>query len=67
MPDVFAAVFGLAVAILTIWLLVLLVFLVPRDMAKDRNWDPIAWVLVSIFASPFLAIPLLWLLGEAEE
>lgn len=66
MIDLLFAVAGLATAILVIWSLFWVVVEVPRDMAKERNRDPVAWVLVSIFGSPVLAIFLLWLLGEAE-
>lgn len=54
------AVFGLM-----IWLTIWLVFLLPAEMAKERRRDPVAWVLISLLGSPFLAIFLLWFLGEA--
>lgn len=38
----------------------------PADMARARHRDPVGWVLVSIFASPFLAIFVLLLVGDAE-
>ncbi len=36
----------------------------PYQMAQDRNRDGVAWVLISLIGSPFLAIFLLWLLGK---
>ena len=55
-----AVIFGLAVLYFTLWLLILL----PARMAEARGRSAVGWVLVSLFFSPFLAIFLLWLLGE---
>ena len=55
--------FGLIFAILAIWFAVWLVVLLPYRMAIARNREGVAWVLVSLFGSPFLAIVLLLALG----
>lgn len=66
MPDVFSFILGAVAIFLALYLLVWLYIWLPSDMAKERNREPFAWVLISIVGSPFLAIILLWLLGEAE-
>lgn len=47
----------------TVWLLILL----PARMAEARGRSAFGWVLVSLVFSPFLAILLLWLLGNAPD
>lgn len=66
METLIALVFGVAIFCLIMWFIVWLVFLLPAEMARERRRDPIAWVLVSLLGSPFLAIFLLWLLDEAK-
>ena len=44
----------------TVWLLILL----PAEMAEARGRSAFGWVLVSLFCSPFLAVFLLWLIGD---
>lgn len=58
-----AVLFGLVVLYFTIWILIL----VPARMAEARGRSAFGWVLVSIFFSPFLAILLLWLLGDHPQ
>ncbi|WP_085306966.1 hypothetical protein [Planktotalea arctica] len=67
MADLLLLVLGGAWALFCLWLLFLLVVTVPSDMAKERNRDPFAWVLISLPGTPFLAIFLLWLLGDISE
>ena len=52
--------FALAALYFTVWLLILL----PAEMAEARGRSAFSWVLVSLFFSPFLAIFLLWWLGD---
>ena len=66
MPDVFSFILGAVAIFLALYFLVWLYVWLPSDMAKERNREPFAWVLISILGSPFLAIILLWLLGEAD-
>lgn len=54
---------GLAVLYFTIWILILL----PARMAEARGRSAFGWVLVSLFFSPFLAVFLLWLLGDHPQ
>ena len=61
--SIFAIIAFIAMFVFTIWLCILL----PADMAKERNRSPLAWVLISLFASPLLAIILLALIGEAQS
>ncbi|MEN8935871.1 hypothetical protein [Planktotalea arctica] len=65
MADLLLLILGGAWALFCLWLL--LVVTVPSDMAKERNRDPFAWVLISLLGTPFLAIFLLWLLGDISE
>jgi hypothetical protein len=51
---------------LALYLLVWFYIWLPSDMARERNREPFAWILISILGSPFLAIFLLWLLGDFE-
>ena len=53
--DPIAGLFGLLVLGVYIWL----VFVLPAQMASRRARRALAWLLVSIFLSPFLAIALL--------
>ncbi len=62
--DVFAFLFGAVAFCLVAWFIVWLAILLPHRMAVARNRDGVAWVLVSLFGSPFLAIIALWLLGD---
>ena len=56
-----------AAAVILITLLAFWLYIgLPWDMAKARKRQPLLWVLISIVGSPFLAIILLWWLGEAE-
>lgn len=56
----------LAVSILSIIIGISLLFLVYK-MAKNRNREPILWVLLGFFANPLLAIILLLILGEDKK
>lgn len=56
-------VFVVAFVIAVLWLYIIL----PMQMAEERNRSQLGWVLVSLFFSPFAAIILLWLMGDAEE
>lgn len=63
MTDLVFAVSVLLTVVVAIWL----VFIVPADMAKARGRSALSWVLVSVCFSPFGAIILLYLLGDAPE
>jgi len=52
------ALFLIFIAMYTIWILV------PASMAANRNRSQTLWVLISIIASPIIAILLLAALGE---
>lgn len=51
---------GIAALVLIVWFCILL----PADMARERNRDPLIWVLISLVGSPLLTILLLIALGE---
>lgn len=61
MDGLFTLLLGLAVLWFTLWLLILL----PARMAEARGRSAVVWVLLSLIFSPFLAIFLLWLLGDS--
>jgi len=63
MTDLVFAVRVLLTVVVAIWL----VFIVPADMAKAHGRSALGWVLVSVCFSPFGAIILLYLLGDAPE
>jgi len=65
MGEVIGAILGLMMMGLMMWFIVWLFILLPSNMASSRGRSAFSWVLVSIIFSPFLAIFLLWLLGEA--
>lgn len=67
METLILYVLGIAAFGLMMWFIVWLAFLLPAEMARERSRDPVAWVLVSLLGSPFLAIFLLWFLGEASQ
>ena len=67
MEDTLSGIAALAVLGFMFWFIVWLLFLLPADMARDRNRSPFAWVLISLIFSPFLAILLLIVLGDAED
>ena len=67
MSELIAILVGLGVLGFTAWFLFWLMIQVPRDMARERKRDPVAWVLLSLLGSPFLAILLLLWLGEVER
>jgi len=52
---------------LAIWFTVWIFFLLPAEMAEERNRDPTVWVLISLVGSPFLAILLLIALGDVKD
>jgi hypothetical protein len=62
--EVFALLFGVVAFGLFLWFVFWLAILVPHRMAVARGRDGVAWVMVSLLGSPFLAIIALWLLGE---
>ncbi len=66
MIEVISALGVLAVLAFSIWFAWVIVVTIPMDMARARNRDPAAWVLVSIFGSPFLAIIILWFVGPSQ-
>ena len=51
---------------IVIWIAYWLYITVPAGMARKRRRDPTAWVLIAILGSPFLAIFLLLVLGDAD-
>jgi hypothetical protein len=61
------AVFGIFAFILICWFLVWFAILLPHRMAKNRNREAFAWVLVSLIGSPFLAIFALLILGQKDK
>ncbi len=58
--GILAALLVLAALYFAFWLFILL----PAEMAEARGRSALGWVLVSLFCSPFLAVFLLWLIGE---
>ena len=65
MGEIIGSIFGVLIALLAVWFIIWLYILLPSDMASSRGRNAFAWVLVSIFFSPILAIFLLWILGDA--
>lgn len=64
--EIISSVFALLIAVGFIWIIFWFYISLPSEMAQSRNRSALAWVLVSIFMSPILAIFLLWLLGPIE-
>lgn len=58
---------GLLGPVLTFGILFLFYIMVPARMASARNRSTLAWVLVSLFGSPILAVFLLLLLGARRS
>lgn len=58
---------GLIATVLAFGVLFLFYIMVPARMASVRNRSALAWVLVSLFGSPFLAIFLLLLFGARKS
>lgn len=56
-------IFALVALYLTLWVVILL----PARMAEARGRSAFGWVLVSIFFSPFLAVILLFFIGDARR
>ena len=54
---------GPIVVIFCIWLWVI----VPAKMAKKRHREPAIWVILSVIASPLVAIIALLAVGDADE
>jgi len=61
--GLFVVIVGLAALYFALWLFILL----PARMAEARGRSAVVWVLLSLFFSPFMAIILLWLLGDAHN
>jgi len=59
MEALFPLLIGLACFAFAIWF----IFVLPANMARDRNRSPGLWVLISLVGSPLLAILLLMALG----
>lgn len=62
MDSALLIIFLVCAIILSIWVCIVL----PAKMARVRNRSPVIWVLISLVASPVLAILLLLALGDAE-
>lgn len=62
MDDIGALILIIFAMVVTFWLYVLL----PWGMAERRNRSVFIWLLISLVFSPFLAIVLLYLLGDAD-
>jgi hypothetical protein len=63
MDSVVLLIFALVALYLTLWVVILL----PARMAEARGRSAFGWVLVSLIFSPFLAVILLWLLGDTRQ
>ncbi|WP_170469038.1 hypothetical protein [Ruegeria arenilitoris] len=63
MEDIFILVLYVLAMVALLWLY----FVVPWNMAKNRNRNPWIWVGISIVGSPLLAILLLYALGDAPN
>ena len=63
MDSVVLLIFALVALYLTLWVVILL----PARMAEARGRSAFGWVLVSLIFSPFLAVILLWLLGDMNR
>jgi len=61
--GILAALLILAALYFALWLFILL----PAEMAEARGRSTFGWVLVSLFCSPFLAVFLLWLIGDHPD
>lgn len=66
MGDLSLMIFTLLWALFVLYVLLWLYILLPAEMARNRGRSQAVWVLFSILVTPFLAILLLWALGEAE-
>lgn len=53
----------LAALVFAVWFSIIL----PINMATARGRRPLLWFVISFCLSPFLAIPLLLVLGEARK
>ncbi len=67
MGDGIVAIFTVIAVVSMLVFIVWLYILLPADMARERNRDPLIWVLISIVGSPLLAILLLIALGDARD
>jgi hypothetical protein len=63
MDSLVILIFALVALYLTLWVIILL----PARMAEARGRSAFGWVLISIFFSPFLAVILLFLIGDARR
>ena len=63
MDSLVLLVAALVALYLTLWVIILL----PARMAEARGRSAFGWVLVSVFFSPFLAVILLLLIGDARR
>jgi hypothetical protein len=63
MDSLAILIFALVALYLTLWVIILL----PARMAEARGRSAFGWVLVSVFFSPFLAVILLLLIGDARR
>ncbi len=50
--------------LMVLWFVIWLFLLLPARMATKRYRSSLVWILASVFLSPFVAILLLFLLGE---
>jgi hypothetical protein len=55
----------LIIGMFALYIVVWFYIILPMEMADERGRSKAIWVLISILMSPFLAIFLLWLLGNA--
>jgi hypothetical protein len=65
--EFLGVVLGIGGATIGLWIVWWVFVAIPYEMATERGRDGLAWVLVSLFGSPFLAIVLLWYVGELQE
>lgn len=56
----------LIVALVALYLALWVYIFLPAQMAEARGRSTFAWVLVSLFFSPFAAVILLFLIGDAR-
>jgi hypothetical protein len=62
MDSLVILIFALMALYLALWVIILL----PARMAEARGRSAFGWVLISIFFSPFVAVILLFLIGDAR-
>ena len=66
-PDILTPIISILAIVAALGLIYLIYIHITLKMAKHRGRDPLGWILLSIFVSPFLTWIILLIVGDEKK